>query len=735
MRMIRRPGSCARAVLTYVLLATTVLLLATLGATQGIVLAQPGTESTSDETYEFVLSWDSAPLPGLLSAPGGVAVDSKGDVYVTDVDNQRIQKFGPTGTFIREWGEYGYGSGPAEMLEPWDIAVDTHDQVYVADREKRGIKKFASDGTYLCQIGNRFFQTVDVDTHGNVYAMEHNAYLPTVHKYDAGGQLVAEWSAGVGYVAVDLGGYVYASDVRNDEISKFDLNGNLLATWFVDCAPVGLAVDTSGYVYASCANGIAKFDPSGREVLYWGGQGNEGSGDGQFRGPAGIGVGPDGRIYVADGGNDRIQVFTSAGVFVRKWGSPSTRSRLRHPEGVTVGPDGTVFVVDTMADRVQSFTAQGAYLTRWDTGDYPSGISTDALGSVYVCGPGVPDSGSRTSYSCPWGIEKYSSTGSKIANWGRGGPCGNDDGQTNWASGVAVGPRGNVYVADTQNNRIQVFDAAGVFLAKWGSSGSGNGQFWSPQGVALTADGSIYVADTGNNRIQKFSSQLSFVTKWGGYGEDEGSFRHPKGIAVDGSGNVYVADAFNDRIQKFDSDGHFITSWGSYGHGDGEFDDPLGVAVDAGGLVYVADSDNNRIQVFEKLASDLSGSTKLVDKMAAQPGDALIYTVVVRNSGGLDAVAVTMTDALPPSTTYSTGTLWASNGTYGEENGVVSWTGSVGTAQDVTIVYSATLDGDMPRGTVVTNASTISGGNASFVRSAMTIVDPYQVYLPVLLRT
>ena len=82
-------------------------------------------------------------------------------------------------------------------------------------------------------------------------------------------------------------------------------------------------------------------------------------------------------------------------------------------------------------------------------------------------------------------------------------------------------------------------------------------------GVAVDSSGNVYVADTNNNRIQKFDSSGTFITKWGSSGTGDGQFEYPTGIAVDSSGNVYVADTDNHRIQKFDSNGTFLTKWGS----------------------------------------------------------------------------------------------------------------------------------------------------------------------------
>ena len=86
---------------------------------------------------------------------------------------------------------------------------------------------------------------------------------------------------------------------------------------------------------------------------------------------------------------------------------------------------------------------------------------------------------------------------------------------------------GNVYVADTDNNRIQKFTSAGAYVAQWGSEGSGNGQFDEPYGIAVDSAGNVYVADTDNNRIQKFTSAGAYVTQWGSYGSGNGQFDGP----------------------------------------------------------------------------------------------------------------------------------------------------------------------------------------------------------------
>lgn len=186
-----------------------------------------------------------------------------------------------------------------------------------------------------------------------------------------------------------------------------------------------------------------------------------------------------------------------------------------------------------------------------------------------------------------------------------GGP-GSGPAQFNRPRDLAVAPDGSLYVADTDNHRIQHIARDGSVIQTWGSFAdqargpAPGGTFYEPWGIALSPDGSVYVADTWNHRIQKFTAEGEFVTMWGFFGQAESptAFWGPRDVVVDAEGRVLVTDTGNKRIVIFDSEGNYLRQFGDAGFGLGQFSEPVGMALDGEGRLYVADTWNQRIQAF-----------------------------------------------------------------------------------------------------------------------------------------
>jgi DNA-binding beta-propeller fold protein YncE len=272
---------------------------------------------------------------GQFKFPGGVAVDSLGNVYVADRDNNRIQKFSSNGDYITKWGTGGTGNGQFKF--PGGVAVDSLGNVYVADTNNHRIQKFSSNGDYIIKWGtegssnSRFYYPfgVAVDSLGNVYVADTNNHR--IQKFSSNGDYITKWGTGTEGsgngqfkypfgVAVDSLGNVYVADSGNNRIQKFDSNGVYITQWGTVGvlngqfnSPFGVAVDNleNVYVVDTYNHRIQKFKSNGTYITQWG---TDGVANGQFNDPLGVAVSALDKIYVADTKNHRIQVFIPAPV-------------------------------------------------------------------------------------------------------------------------------------------------------------------------------------------------------------------------------------------------------------------------------------------------------------------------------------------------------------------------------------------------------------------------------------
>jgi DNA-binding beta-propeller fold protein YncE len=173
--------------------------------------------------------------------------------------------------------------------------------------------------------------------------------------------------------------------------------------------------------------------------------------------------------------------------------------------------------------------------------------------------------------------------------------------------GVAIDTTNRfLYVVDTQQDQVIVYDADTYkLLRRIGTTGKNHtltdaGNFGAPQGVALDADGNVYVTDTLNDRVEIFDADGNFISTFGKNGDGPGFFERPKGIAVDGDGHIWVADEVQDRLQVFNKEGQLLTYVG-YKHGDlpGQFQALVGVAIDKQNRVFTTEQYPGRLQEFQ----------------------------------------------------------------------------------------------------------------------------------------
>lgn len=263
------------------------------------------------------------------------------------------------------------------------------------------------------------------------------------------------------------------------------------------------------------------------------------------------------------------------------------------------------------------------------------------------------------------------------------GGLGSEPGHLTYPYSVTVDTHGDVWVADTHNNRVQHFDGSGTFLTMWGSSGTGDGEFDRPSDIAFDpgAD-TVYVVDLYNHRVQRFTRAGVFVSAWGGVGSQPGKFWQPRGIAVDQSGYVYVGDWGNDRVQKFTPSGAYVLEWGGEGSGNGQLRDPSGIAIDALGNIYVAEWGNNRIQVFSNTGIFLRkwGTLGSAEGQLYAPLDVSIDTVA-----GLAYVADANNDRIQQF--LLDGTYQCSWGSAGSTLGLFDWPTGVAVGSQGNVLY------------------------------------------------
>jgi len=260
--------------------------------------------------------------------------------------------------------------------------------------------------------------------------------------------------------------------------------------------------------------------------------------------PMGIATSDDGtRIYVSD--------FAQAAVFIFDFGSKKFTKLgkdepLARPSGIALDGEENLYVVEQEKKAITVFNRKGELLRSITDPsiDRPTGIAIDRpRGRIYLT-----DTGHSKSTAAHI-VRMFDLQGKLLGTVGKG--KGSDPGQFLFPTFVAVDAQGNLYVTDTLNSRVQVFDPDGNYVKSIGERGNAWGMFDKPKGVATDSFGNVYIVDSGWSNVQIFNQKGQVLLFFGGRGPIPGLLKNPTAIAIDPKNRIYVGDYLNHRIEVY----------------------------------------------------------------------------------------------------------------------------------------------------------------------------------------
>ncbi|MCY2990866.1 MAG: dockerin type I domain-containing protein [Planctomycetota bacterium] len=590
----------------------------------------------------FGYSGDGGPATAAgLNGPQSVAVDSVGNLFIADANNQRIRKVdhatGVITTIVGNgtWGYSGDG-GPATAATlgiPLGVALDFAGNLFIADTANNRVREVNHVTGVITTVAGDETQGYSGD----------------------GGPATAASLNFPEAVALDSAGNLFIADSNNGSIREVKRDTGVITTVAYLWNASSVTVDSAGNLFIpdSANNCIREVDHATGAITIVAGNGSGGySGDGglaaaaSFSGPSGVTLDSIGNLFIADSGNNRIrEVDQATGVITTVAGDgtvgddkPATAASLNGPSGVAVDSAENLFIADTMNSSIRDvdhatgvITTVAGNRTFGYSGDggpaiaaslnWPKGVAVDSAGNVFIADT---TNGRIREVDHDTGMI-ITVAGSGTSGYsGDGGPATAASLDMPW--GVAVDSSGNIFIAEQGANRIRKVDhTTGLITtaAGDGTSGySGDGgpataaSLFCPTGVAVDSVGNIFIADNGNNRVREVDHATGLITTVAGAGTDgysgdggpaaAASFRGPTGVTVDSAGNLFIVDFNNNRIREVDHATGAITTVagnGTYGYsGDGgqataaSLYCPEGVAVDPAGNLFIADFYNNRIR-------------------------------------------------------------------------------------------------------------------------------------------
>jgi trimeric autotransporter adhesin len=701
-------------------------------------------------------SGDNGPaVSAQLNQPKGLAVDGSGNLYIADSMNDRIRKVAPNGMITTVAGSgvrwYFGDDGPATnaaLYLPYGVAADGLGNLYIADTFNQRVRRVSVNGTITTVAG-----TGTASFYGDGGPAANAAlYYPEGLAFDPSGNLYIADSGNYRVRRVAANGII--TTVAGNGILGPSTDGQPAVSTPID--PIAIDLDSSGNLYLN-DNGVRIRRVSGANGIVttiagsynWGFGGDGGSALGAaFNSPYGIAVDASGSIYVADSFNHRIRKVTASGTISTVAGGGTGDANaapfggLNLPQGIARDAGGNLYIADQNGHRVRKISPNGTITTVAGTGvsgysgdlgaatnaqlSFPNAVAADSSGNVYIS-----ENGNAR-------IRKVAANGT-INTIAGNGNCAysGDGGQAVSASicapaGVAVDSAGNLYFADSSNDRVRKVSTNGVITTVAGTGELGysgdNGPatsaaLYAPVGLAIDPAGNLYIGDS-LFRIRKVATTGIITTVAGngtnGFSGDGGSATSaaigpPRGLAVDASGTIYFVDGGNSRVRAVTSDGIIRTVagngvWDYAGDGglatSAEINFPSGLAVDPNGNVYIADTYNDAIRVLTPVGARpvLSvNSTHAGNLTAGQNGT---YTVTVSNAASACGTTGTITvSEVPFHTVLSSmsGTGWSCSGNTCTRSDTLTGGASY---PPVSVTVSAPLTSPAQ----ITNQVSVSGG-------------------------
>jgi sugar lactone lactonase YvrE len=523
-----------------------------------------------------------------LSRVFGLACRTGGGLYISDSDNGAVRVLDPNGTITTWWAGFSFPTGIVEVGSLNDVAVSDAGADNAVLELTNGPQVFLVAGTpgqagYGGDNGPAYLAKLS-DPRGLAFSPSSGLLIADrgndrIRQVDSSGRIGTLAGTGVPGFAGD-GGYSFAAQLNKPTDVRIYLNQVFVADSEND--RVRLIDLTSGGIITTIA---------GNGTPSRSGDGGPGP-QAQVGVPYGVAVDAAGNEYIADDQNAVIRKIDTNGVITTVVGTgfvgfsgdggPAAGAQLNDPRGVAVNATGDMFISDTGNQRIRRV-------------DHASGVITTVAGT------------GTAGYSGDNGA----ATGAMI----------------NYPRGIVLDASGSLYIADTGNNRVRKVDTTGVIttLAGNGVAGfagdgglAGLAALNGPRGLAIDPAGNLFVTDSNNNRVRTVDHTTSVITTFAGNGiaglagdgraATGAELNFPFGLTFDLAGNLYIADTLNQRIRSVDTHGTIYSVIASCGTVPGWSGDrgpaalaqlnfPYGLGADANGNIFIADANNNRVRV------------------------------------------------------------------------------------------------------------------------------------------